>query len=137
MTKGECIYGHVNSTIVSICNGDYGNRTLTQDDARRGIMQLQKDCGADGSFSGIHVVNNLTFGAYGVYGGKGLAVPAGWDDPTTSGTRRRHLNAHEFLSLRQVDTHDPCVTPGFDACRGIIAESHKATCSTPMAAAAL
>jgi len=40
-----------------------------------------KDCGAGGTFNGVHVVNNLTFAAFGVYGGKNIAVPNGSPPP--------------------------------------------------------
>lgn len=45
------------------------------------IARLTKDCGAGGTFNGVHVVNNLTFAAFGVYGGKNIAIPSGAPPP--------------------------------------------------------
>lgn len=60
MEKGDCVYGHVNTTIVSLCNGETRNRTVHAEEVRRGVAQLQKDCGGDGAFSGFHIVNNVS-----------------------------------------------------------------------------
>ncbi|KAJ0310219.1 hypothetical protein Brms1b_008812 [Colletotrichum noveboracense] len=60
MAKHDCIFAHVNTTVVSLCNGSQRNRIINRDEARRGIDQLIKDCGLNGGFTGIHVVNNLT-----------------------------------------------------------------------------
>lgn len=89
MEQNDCIYKRENTTIVSICNGGARNRTVGRDEAQRGINQLIKDCGADGAFSGAHVVNNLTFAAYGVFGGNMLKGPPGKPDPETPGTTVR------------------------------------------------
>jgi hypothetical protein len=81
LAKKQCIYRRQNSTIVSLCNGSARNRTVNRAEVRRGIEQLIKDCNIDEKgFSGIHVVNNLTFAAYGVFGGKNIKKPA--DTPT-------------------------------------------------------
>lgn len=85
--QNECIYKRENSTIVSICNGSARNRTIVRSEARRGIEQLIKDCGSDGAFSGAHVVNNLTFAAFGIFGGSSLKGPPGKPDPETPGVR--------------------------------------------------
>ncbi|TPX13314.1 uncharacterized protein E0L32_006287 [Thyridium curvatum] len=106
LTQGECVYGRHNTTIVSLCNGAARNRTVTQGEVRRGIEQLQKDCGADGAFSGIHVVNNLTFSAYGVFGGKDLAAP---QDRSPGGSFRLHkfaIPACEAAAFTGVDRYD-------------------------------
>ncbi|KAJ9149749.1 hypothetical protein NKR23_g4108 [Pleurostoma richardsiae] len=105
MTKSSCVYGHVNTTVVSLCNGNGRNRTVGQDEVRRGIQQLQKDCGGDGAFSGVHVVNNLTFAAYGVYGGRDLVVPADSPPPNLPGGTRR----------RDPPPSDPCINHGYTA----------------------
>ncbi|KAM7199706.1 hypothetical protein V8F33_004358 [Rhypophila sp. PSN 637] len=68
LRTNECVYAHVNTTIVSLCNGNARNRTVNRAEVRRGIDQLIKDCGLEGGFTGIHVVNNLTFSAFGVTG---------------------------------------------------------------------
>lgn len=52
---------------------------------RRGVNQLVKDCGLEGGFTGIHVVNNLTFAAYGVFGGINLKPPTGSNPPDVPG----------------------------------------------------
>jgi hypothetical protein len=78
LERNACIYGHHNTTVVSICNGNGRNRTVTQVDITRAVGQLQKDCGTDGAYSGYHVVNNLTLQAYGIKGGKNLQMPDGW-----------------------------------------------------------
>lgn len=78
LEKNACIYGHHNTTVVSICNGNDRNRTVTQADVTRAVGQLQKDCGTDGAYSGYHVMNNLTLQTYGIMGGKNLRVPDGW-----------------------------------------------------------
>lgn len=68
LLTNECAFAHVNTTIVSICNGPARNRTVNRDGVRRGVVQLIKDCSLKGGFTGIHVVNNLTFSAYGITG---------------------------------------------------------------------
>ncbi|KAJ0382287.1 hypothetical protein COL922a_012875 [Colletotrichum nupharicola] len=90
MAKHDCIFAHVNTTVVSLCNGSQRNRTINRDEARRGVDQLIKDCGLNGGFTGIHVVNNLTFAAYGV-GGISLAPPPGSNPPDVPGSRKRSL----------------------------------------------
>ncbi|KAF0317042.1 hypothetical protein GQ607_015702 [Colletotrichum asianum] len=90
MAKHDCIFAHVNTTVVSLCNGSQRNRTINRDEARRGIDQLIKDCGLNGGFTGIHVVNNLTFAAYGV-GGLSLNPPPGSNPPDVPGSRKRSL----------------------------------------------
>ncbi|KAK0122919.1 hypothetical protein ONS96_009944 [Cadophora gregata f. sp. sojae] len=67
MTTNDCVYKHVNTTIVSLCNGGHRNRTVYKDEVKRGIEQLMKDCGGGGSFNGVHIVNNLTFAAFGIF----------------------------------------------------------------------
>lgn len=66
---------------------------------RRGINQLIQDCGLEGGFSGIHVVNNLTFAAYGVFGGINLKPPTGANPPDVPGggasKRERGLSKRE------------------------------------------
>lgn len=87
-TTNYCYYKLLNTTVVGICNGAARNRTITADEARRGIDQIVKDCGVD---SGYHVVNNLTFSMYGVRGGMKALVPKtfaypdfpGWADEET------------------------------------------------------
>lgn len=83
MERNSCVYGHHNTTVVSICNGSGRNRTVTQSDVMRAVDQLQKDCGTDGAYSGYHIVNNLTLQAYGIMGGKNLRMPDGWSTPTS------------------------------------------------------
>ncbi|KAJ0279907.1 hypothetical protein COL940_006478 [Colletotrichum noveboracense] len=90
MAKHDCIFAHVNTTVVSLCNGSQRNRIINRDEARRGIDQLIKDCGLNGGFTGIHVVNNLTFAAYGV-GGLSLSPPPGSNPPDVPGSRKRSL----------------------------------------------
>ncbi|KAK4182376.1 hypothetical protein QBC35DRAFT_457355 [Podospora australis] len=68
LEKNECAYAHVNTTIVSICNGSARDRTVNRGEVSRGVEELIKVCGLEGGFTGIHVVNNLTFSAYGITG---------------------------------------------------------------------
>ncbi|KAJ1333153.1 hypothetical protein MN608_03143 [Microdochium nivale] len=75
----------INTTIVSLCNGSARDRHINRAEVRRGIEQLIKDCGLIGGFTGFHVVNNLTFGAYGVAGGVNRYPPAGSPPPDTPG----------------------------------------------------
>lgn len=111
MTAGDCIYKHVNTTVVSLCNGDARNRTVYQQEVKRGVEQLMADCGAGGSFNGVHVINNLTFAAYGVYGGRSLAIPPGSNPPDLpGGTGRRAIPAH----LRQKRDGDNCALFAYD-----------------------
>lgn len=133
--ENSCIYHNHESTIVSLCNGSGRNRTVHRGEVRRGIDQLIKDCSIDeGPFSGVHVVNNLTFAAYGIFGGKNIKVPAGANPPDTpGGAKRGHMErslpppfvrsrytAHPSPSLlspsgpfgkRQID---PCAAMGYD-----------------------
>ncbi|KAG9255763.1 uncharacterized protein F5Z01DRAFT_699541 [Emericellopsis atlantica] len=88
MLTDECVYKRENTTIVSICNGNARNRTITQGEAKRGISQLFKDCNSKGTFTGVHVVNNLTFAAYGIYAGINLKAPPGMNPPDTPGSGR-------------------------------------------------
>ena len=81
LTTNNCIYKNADSTIVSVCNGDHRNRTIYKDEGKRGIEQLMQDCGGGGSLNGVHVVNNLTFAAYGIYGGKNMVIPTGANPP--------------------------------------------------------
>jgi hypothetical protein len=107
LTKQGCIYNHVNTTVVSMCNGSGRNRTVQQDEVRRGISQLIKDCGGDGDgFSGYHVVNNLTFAAYGVFGGKNVKLPPGSSPPDLPGGVR--------LGTATRASRDPCETLSFN-----------------------
>lgn len=85
MAKDDCIYHTQNTTIVSLCNGSARDRHINRAEVRRGIEQLIKDCGLIGGFTGFHVVNNLTFGAYGVAGGVNRYPPAGSPPPDTPG----------------------------------------------------
>ncbi|GKT66838.1 hypothetical protein ColTof3_14177 [Colletotrichum tofieldiae] len=87
MATDDCVFSHVNTTLVSLCNGNARNRTVNRGEVRRGISQLVKDCSLDGGFTGIHAVNNLTFAAYGV-GGVSLAPPPGGNPPDVPGSRR-------------------------------------------------
>ncbi|KAK6857417.1 hypothetical protein PG995_007604 [Apiospora arundinis] len=50
MAKKDCIYAHVNTTIVSLCNGNYRDRHVTQSEVNWGFTQLIKDCGLEGAF---------------------------------------------------------------------------------------
>jgi len=52
MAKKDCIYSHVNTTLVSLCNGNYRDRHVTQSEVKGGFTQLIKDCGLEGGFSG-------------------------------------------------------------------------------------
>ncbi|KAI8297281.1 hypothetical protein K4K59_003552 [Colletotrichum sp. SAR11_240] len=88
MAMDDCIFAHVNTTVVSLCNGNQRNRTINRDEVKRGVDQLIKDCGLDGGFTGIHVVNNLTFAAYGV-GGVSLTQPPGSNPPDVPGSKKR------------------------------------------------
>lgn len=80
-----CYYKVWNATIAGVCNGSARNRTVNVDEVARGFNEIQKDCGND---SGYHVVNNLTFSAYGLIGGIKALVPKefaypdfpGWSD---------------------------------------------------------
>jgi hypothetical protein len=106
MEKKDCIYRHHNTTVVSLCNGSGRDRTVVPSEAQRAFEQLIKDCGADGSFSGFHVVNNLTIAAYGtagaiktVSGGRPVDIPGG---------RLRRLNKRLF------DSDDPCANIPWD-----------------------
>jgi hypothetical protein len=56
---------------------------------RRGINQLIQDCGLEGGFTGLHVVNNLTFAAYGVFGGINMRGPPGANPPDVPGGSRQ------------------------------------------------
>lgn len=89
LAEKECVYNRANTTVVSLCNGSGRNRTVTQGEVRRGINQLFEDCGAGGSFNGVHVVNNLTFAAYGIHAGKNVAVPEGSPPPDLPGRLAR------------------------------------------------
>lgn len=75
MAKDDCIYHNQNTTVISLYNGSARDRHITRAEVRRGIDQLIKDCGLEGGFTGIHVVNNLTFAAYGTSGGINRAPP--------------------------------------------------------------
>ncbi|KAI1261733.1 hypothetical protein F5Y18DRAFT_430757 [Xylariaceae sp. FL1019] len=88
MERDDCIFAHVNTTIVSLCNGNARDRHVNRDEVRRGIDQLISDCGLDGGFTGIHVVNNMTFAAYGIYGGINMKPPSGSSDPDLPGEKR-------------------------------------------------
>ncbi|KAH7371840.1 hypothetical protein BKA64DRAFT_768096 [Cadophora sp. MPI-SDFR-AT-0126] len=115
LTTNNCIYKNVNSTIVSVCNGDHRNRTVFKDEVKRGIEQLMKDCGGGGSFNGIHVVNNLTIAAYGIYGGKNMAVPTGANPPDLpAGGGKRSLSHKSHQSRQGPTEQDPCVFMSFD-----------------------
>lgn len=52
MAKKDCIYAHVNTTIVSLCNGVYGDRRITQSEVKWGFTRLIDFCGLEGGFSG-------------------------------------------------------------------------------------
>lgn len=71
LTTNECIYRTVNTTTVTLCNGAARNRTVNRGEVRRGVEQyvctsayvflwankndrLFKDCGAGGTFNGVH-----------------------------------------------------------------------------------
>ncbi|XWX01835.1 hypothetical protein V2A60_009864 [Cordyceps javanica] len=111
LLQDECIYKRENTTIVSVCNGSARNRTITRDETKRGIDQLIKDCGADGAFSGAHVVNNLTFAAFGIFGGNMLKGVPGKPDPETPGGVS---SAARVVRLRADDDTDPCMPMTFD-----------------------
>lgn len=66
----ECAFAHVNTTVVSVCNGRGHNRTVSREEVRHGIDTLIDDCGLQGGFTGIHVAGDLTFSAYGITGAK-------------------------------------------------------------------
>ncbi|KAK7971567.1 hypothetical protein PG989_016583 [Apiospora arundinis] len=89
MAKKECIYAHVNTTIVSLCNGNYRDRHVTQSEVKWGFTQLIKDCGLEGGFSGAHVINNLTWSAFGDHGGTRVNAPEGGNPPDVPGGRAR------------------------------------------------
>ncbi|KAJ8108291.1 hypothetical protein OPT61_g8274 [Boeremia exigua] len=89
MEREDCIFAHVNTTIVSLCNGNGRPRHINRAEVRRGVNQLIKDCGLEGGFTGIHVVNNLTFAAYGVFGGINMKPPKGSNPPDVPGTGSR------------------------------------------------
>jgi hypothetical protein len=74
-----CHYKVINATIAGVCNGSARNRTITRDEVQRGIEQVLEDCGTD---SGYHVINNITFSAYGLIGGTKALVPKtfAWPD---------------------------------------------------------
>ncbi|KXJ85951.1 hypothetical protein Micbo1qcDRAFT_209513 [Microdochium bolleyi] len=93
MAKDDCIYAARNTTIVSLCNGSARDRHVNRAEVGRGINQLIKDCGLDGGFTGIHVVNNLTFAAYGTSGGLKRSPPTGSPPPDVpGGSSRRSKN---------------------------------------------
>ncbi|KAI0396017.1 hypothetical protein F5Y17DRAFT_151444 [Xylariaceae sp. FL0594] len=100
MKRNACVYAHVNTTIVSLCNGNGRDRTVTRSEVRRGINQLIKDCGLEGGFTGAHVVNNLTMGAFGVFGGINMAPPAGSPPPDLPGGAKRSDTRHPAASHR-------------------------------------
>lgn len=77
-----CYYNVLNATIAGVCNGSARNRTITADEVRRGFEQIVTDCGNN---SGYHVVNNLTFSAYGLVGGIKALVPKTFDYPDFPG----------------------------------------------------
>lgn len=89
MVMNECVYKRHNTTVMSICNGSARNRTITQGEVQRGISQLFKDCNKLGTFTGVHVVNNLTFAAYGIFAGINIKPPGGKNPPDTPGSVRR------------------------------------------------
>ena len=89
MAMNECAYKRHNTTIMSICNGSARNRTITQGEVKRGIAQLFKDCNKLGTFTGVHVVNNLTFAAYGIFAGINIKPPGGKNPPDTPGSVRK------------------------------------------------
>lgn len=92
MAKKDCYYATRNTTIISFCNGAARDRNVNRAEVRRGINQLIKDCGLDGGFTGFHVVNNLTFAAYGTNGGLARSPPKGSPPPDIpGGSRRRSL----------------------------------------------
>lgn len=62
----ECRYAHINTTVISVCNNDERNRTITKAEVRHGITQLIQDCGSAGVFSGTHMANNLSYSAFGI-----------------------------------------------------------------------
>lgn len=93
LRKNACIYNRHESTVVSLCNGSARNRTVNRGEVRRGIDQLIKDCNIDeNGFSGVHVVNNLTFAAYGIYGGKNIKVPAGANPPDVPTNKQKRAS---------------------------------------------
>ncbi|KAK3987533.1 hypothetical protein QBC44DRAFT_245859 [Cladorrhinum sp. PSN332] len=100
LLTNECAFAHVNTTIVSVCNGPARNRTVNQDEVRRGVDQLIKDCGLQGGFTGIHVVNNLTFSAYGITGAKRLQSGAGTIRKSQSKSKTRATTATGKLAKR-------------------------------------
>lgn len=107
MAKDDCIYSHRNTTIVSLCNGAARDRRINRNEVRRGINPLIKDCGLEGGFTGVHVVNNLTFAAYRIFGGKNLGPPPRGSPPpdVPGGTRSssiRKRSSHRFVK------RDPC-----------------------------
>ncbi|KAF2997743.1 hypothetical protein G7054_g9121 [Neopestalotiopsis clavispora] len=111
MAKGDCVYAHVNTTMVSLCNGHGRNRTVSRSEVKRGVNQLIKDCGLQGGFTGVHVVNNLTFAAYGVFGGINIAPPAGSPPPDTpGGTSRKRSSLVKRDCLLNFDgvSHTDC-----------------------------
>jgi hypothetical protein len=80
--KNYCHYKVLNKTIAGVCNGAARNRTLTMGEVTRGFAQLYKDCKSD---SGYHVVNNITFSAYGLIGGSKALVPKEFNYPDFPG----------------------------------------------------
>ncbi|OBS19927.1 hypothetical protein FPOA_11652 [Fusarium poae] len=136
LAKKDCIYHRHQSTMVSLCNGNARNRTVNRGEVRRGIDQLIKDCNIDeAGFSGIHVVNNLTFAAFGVNGGKNIKVPAGANPPDIpSGKKQAGPDGKRFVpapfirsryrprvpksstgnALQARQGIDPCATMGYD-----------------------
>jgi hypothetical protein len=101
LTTDDCVYKRHNSTIASLCNGSARNRTVTQAEVRRGMNQLFADCNQEGTFTGVHVINNLTFATYGIYGGVNMRGPEGAPPPDTPGSRRRSTYL-EFVDHRSV-----------------------------------
>ena len=85
MNVHDCIFSRVNSTMVSVCNGNHRNRTITRDEVVHGVEWLSRVCGAGGTFNGVKVHNNLTFAVYGIYGGVNLAIPPGAAQPDLPG----------------------------------------------------
>lgn len=52
------------------------------------MNQLFKTCDQLGAFTGVHVINNLTFAAYGIFGGVNIRVPDGANPPDTPGSKK-------------------------------------------------
>jgi hypothetical protein len=104
MPRDFCVYSHVGSTVVSLCN-TAEDRAVADIEVESGINQLIADCGTDGPFSGVHYASGLKFSAYGIYGGRSM------QEESFPPVARAIEDFHRVAEARQ--EHDPCDIMGF------------------------